>query len=78
MPTAVGWDGCASCFGCSLCNEAEGDCCVDCTYESEFSQTRVHDCPKCYCDGGTFGTKFSNQVCNCEHTCPPEEKSDAK
>ena len=70
MPHSVGWDGCPNCFGCALCNEAEGDCCGDCTYESEFTQTRIHDCPTCWCDGGTARNNYSNQVCHCEgHNC---------
>ncbi len=78
MASGVGWDGCASCFGCTRCDEIKGDCCVDCTYEGEFIQTRVHECPTCYCGGGTAGTKYSNQVCNCEgHTCL-EEETDAE
>lgn len=73
MPTEVGWDGCASCFGCLVC---DGDCCVDCTYDREFVQTRVHDCATCRCDGGTAGNKYSNQVCNCEgHVCEGGKKA---
>lgn len=74
MSTEVGWDGCASCFGCKLCIEVGGDCCDDCSYDSEFLSTRVHEgCPTCRCDGATCGKRYSNQVCNCVHLCPPEE-----
>lgn len=67
---AIGWDGCPSCVGCAGCTAADGDCCVDCTYDREVVLTRRHDCPKCHCDGGTCGRKYSNQICNCEgHPC---------
>ncbi len=73
MSTGVGWDGCASCFGCPLCVACDGDCCDDCTYDSEFISTKIHDCPTCRCDGGTCGNRYSNQVCNCEgHNCDVE------
>ena len=70
MPHAVGFDGCPSCPGCPKCDY---DCCGDCTCDSEFTTTRIHDCPKCHCDGGTVGKRYWNQVCNCEgHNCDEE------
>ncbi|KKN84420.1 hypothetical protein LCGC14_0288820 [marine sediment metagenome] len=72
MPHAIGWDGCGSCFGCAVCHKAEGDCCGDCTYDQKFTETRVHTCPTCHCDGATFGLSYSNRVCGCEHNCDKE------
>lgn len=77
MCTEVGWDGCPSCFGCPRCVAVDGDCCDDCTYESEFTRTRVHDCPTCHCDGGTIAVKYWDQVCNCEgHNCDEEASNE--
>ncbi len=78
-PTAVGWDGCPPCFGCQLCVEVEGDCCIDCEWESQTYFTSPHDdvCSTCHCDGSTVGARYSNLECNCEHDCSEGNEASA-
>ena len=75
----IGFDGCPACtFGEGRsCKECDYDCCSDCTFDYETVSTRIHDCPKCWCDGGTIGRNYWNETCNCEgHVCNHVEDKD--
>lgn len=66
MATEVGWDGCPSCFGCSLCN---ADCCNDCTSKTTTEMEKCSSCGQTL-SSGTISVHYSDLACNCEgHTC---------
>ncbi len=69
MPHAPGW-GCPACSDCPLCNDVEGECCIDCTYESSTEIEKCSECGATKVDGGTITYRTWDEVCNCEgHVC---------